>query len=288
MKEARLADSIGNIASEFIDEAAVYQKVNHKRWYKWAIAASLILLIAFSWGNKFSSKIGSKSMADMVGLVIYQGNTYTQTSRYIGEEALAIKGLLAEKLGYATGNINEWSSKAAYKQEFASVNAGDVYAVTGYSTKFRLAMQGEITDEFGKVEPYVEFYEYFDQADLTTGRELFGDRLLLVENMVSIQYQSHHNWDYGKSIYEDLTGVTSEQLTAFIDALYANKLQNMYESNRQFYADDKQAHLIVHMKDNTIVELRLIEGGYVGYQHWGWHFVKLSPEVFDVMFQAIK
>ena len=40
------------------------------------------------------------------------------------------------------------------------------------------------------------------------------------------------------------------------------------------------------LSDGTTVELRLIEGGYVGYQELGWYFVKMPGDVFDAVLAA--
>ena len=42
------------------------------------------------------------------------------------------------------------------------------------------------------------------------------------------------------------------------------------------------------MKDNTRIELRLFEGGYVGYQDLGWYFVKMPGEIFNRLYEASK
>ena len=47
-----------------------------------------------------------------------------------------------------------------------------------------------------------------------------------------------------------------------------------------------QGHLFFHMSDGTTVELRLIEGGYVGYQGLGWYFVKMPGAAFDAVLAA--
>lgn len=47
-----------------------------------------------------------------------------------------------------------------------------------------------------------------------------------------------------------------------------------------------QGHLFCALSDGTTVELRLIEGGYVGYQELGWYFVKMPGDVFDAVLAA--
>ena len=55
---------------------------------------------------------------------------------------------------------------------------------------------------------------------------------------------------------------------------------------RQIYDSAVQGHLFCALSDGTTVELRLIEGGYVGYQELGWYFVKMPGDVFDAVLAA--
>lgn len=48
-----------------------------------------------------------------------------------------------------------------------------------------------------------------------------------------------------------------------------------------------QGHLFCALSDGTTVELRLIEGGYVGYQELGWYFVKMPGETFEAVLAAL-
>ena len=57
---------------------------------------------------------------------------------------------------------------------------------------------------------------------------------------------------------------------------------------RQIYDSAVQGHLFISMSDGTTVELRLIEGGYVGYQGLGWYFVKMPGAVFDAVLAACR
>ena len=40
------------------------------------------------------------------------------------------------------------------------------------------------------------------------------------------------------------------------------------------------------LTDGTVIPLRLIEGGYVGYGALGWYFVRIPGEVFDAVYDA--
>lgn len=125
---------------------------------------------------------------------------------------------------------------------------------------------------------------------MTYGKDLFGDRLNLKDNWSYVKKQEHSNWNYGWPDYvlHDLDGISDETIDAFIAELYSGEFEYVYEKNLDFYDSEKQAHLFFHMDDNTVVKLRLFEGGYVGYDYLGWYFVKMPGEVFDLVFSACR
>ena len=41
-----------------------------------------------------------------------------------------------------------------------------------------------------------------------------------------------------------------------------------------------------NIDNNTIIYLRLLEGGYVGYEDLAWYFVKIPGKSFDAIFSA--
>ncbi|MDR1674773.1 MAG: hypothetical protein LBR54_04910 [Oscillospiraceae bacterium] len=255
---------------------------------------------------------------DMLGLFVYQGRIYTQSSDWIyDEEAVALRGLVGEKLGYAKGNINEWSKQSDYATEFAGSIKGDIYTVNGYSKEFRLCTTGYSVDENDAEVPYIVFYDNLNGIVLTTGADLFGEsRINLAENWRSVKYQTHENWDSAPWVpeyenlpditdgsisafieelenappeygYENLPGITDGNISAFIEELENAPFEYVYQTvGADFYDTDKQAHLFFTMKDGTTAELRLIEGGYAGYRHLGWYFVKMPGEVFDLIYNA--
>lgn len=227
---------------------------------------------------------------DMIGLVVYNGNIYTQAQSYEYSDANKIADLVGDYLGYATGEIDEWSNEDAYSEEFASTYTGNVYSVKGYSTDFRICISSEYVDESGYTVKWIQFLERLNGIGLTDGEDLFGDRLNIKDRIASIQYQTHEDWNQAKNFYKNLTGLTEEQINAFIEELYAGKFEYAYETYPDIYDDSslEQAHLYLHLDDNTDVEIRLIEGGYVGYQDLGWYFVKMPGEAFDTIFYACK
>lgn len=223
---------------------------------------------------------------DMIGLVVYQGSIYTQGKWYDDKEAENVLDLVGDYLGYAKGNINEWSTQDEYATEFAGTARGDVYSVKGYSPAFRICIKNSYYDEETKEDvTYVEMFENLNGIRLATGADLFDKRLQLRGNWSSIQYQQHENWDNGWPDYEyfDLEGVSEEEWNAFYEELCASEFVDMTKTD---IYDFNQAHLMIHLQDQTTVELRLFEGGYVGYQPLGWYFVKMPGELFDQMFEA--
>jgi len=225
----------------------------------------------------------------MIGLFVYQGRIYTQAGWYYNEDAAGVNGLVGERLGYAAGNVDEWSNQDEYAAEFAGSVAGDVYSVNGYSKQFRLCMKGNYIDDSGAEIEYINFYENLNGIGLSTGEDLFGDRLKLRDNWTQVKYQKHDDWDYNRSVYNEPEGVSSEDIAAFIDGLYSGEFEYVYETLPDFYTpEQEQAHIYFYMNDNTIIEMRLFEGGYAGYQHLGWYFVKMPGEAFDVIFNACR
>lgn len=224
---------------------------------------------------------------DMIGLLVYRGGIYTQTESFIGEDAERISPLIGEKLGHAKGTIDEWSSQDDYASEFASTFEGDVFAVNGYGTDFRVCISWEYTDENGVPNRWVEFLERLNDITLDTGADIFGERLNLRGRVTGAEFQTAHDWDYAIPDYHPLEAAP-EQLDTFIDALYGGHFEDKTDEwlDAEFAMVDHSRHLILHLDDGTSVHLSLFEGGYVGYggdgfyNHIGWNYLKISDEAF--------
>ncbi len=234
---------------------------------------------------------------DMIGVVVYKGGIYTQSYTFYDEEFEKIKPLIGDYLGYATGSLNEWSKQDDYAQEFASNKWGDVYTVKGYDSDFRICVIGQYaTDESGTIEiySYVQFLDRLNGITLSNGEDLFEDRLHIRERTEKIQWQSHEDWNWAKgnlhaAPFED------DAWSDFLDEVYQGEFVNTWMKDEAFYEDKpyssiydtpNQVHLYLNMNDGTTVELRLIEGGYVGLQTMGWYFVKIPGEAFDAIYEA--
>jgi hypothetical protein len=229
-----------------------------------------------------SNGSGSFSAASMISFFTYQGRRYTAASIYRVNELPAIRELVGEKVGYALGNINEHSSRDEYAVELSGSVSGDVYTVNGYSEQFRLCtMAGNI----------VMFYEAFESSEIDCGSDLFGDCLLLADKWEQVKYVEHSQWDSthpSEYVYRDLQNATEDDVLSFIAELYSSSFENVYESPERdgFYSNSSQAHLYFFLDDNTRIELRMMQGGYVGYEHFIWHYVRMPGDAFDVIFNA--
>ena len=233
-------------------------------------------------------------------LFLYQGRVYRNTSLYRGDEAAAISGLIGEKVGYATGNTDGWYAQDESAERFPGTARGDVYSVIGHDDWYRLCMKESYTDSDGNRTERVWFFEHLDDYGMTNGYDLFVFRNImeiyngeiLSRNWSHVKYVRHTNWDSthpSNYIYRDLAGITDEEISMFLYEVLLGQFEYVYETaGNDFYQRNHQAHLYIYMDDNTVVELRLLEGGYVGYGHLAWYFVKIPGEAFDLIFNAAR
>jgi hypothetical protein len=223
----------------------------------------------------------SDAEADMIGCLVYKGKVYTATTNFYNYDPEIAEQLVGEYVGEAKGTLDEWSSQEDWATELASTYSGSVYKVNGYSEDFRLCIYVNSGDE-----QWLQFLDNYDGIGLNTGADLFEERLHITGNVERVTYQTHDDWNAGDtSNDQELSGVTEEQLEDFLTELCNSPFERIdHDSN--FYETKTQGHLYLHMKDGTLVELRLMEGGYVGCQELGWIFVKMPGESFDAVFAA--
>ncbi len=228
----------------------------------------------------------------MRGLIVYNGHIYSQAQVYYDTDAEAIEDLVGDYLGHATDSIDEWSTREDYDTEFASTNTGDVYSVKGYDIGFRLCLVEKHTNESGGTVKEILFFERLNDIELSTGKDLFGDRLHIKDNWASARCQTYESWSddsYGID-FRELSGVTDQQINDFIEELYNAPFEYTYDTladDPDFYQSYRyQPPLYLTMKDGTQVMLQLFEGGYVGYYHLNWYYVKMPGETFDAIFAA--
>lgn len=325
MKKDKILESMEYIDAEIINEADNYAPAKKKNsWLKWgAMAACFCLILVGAFGtNKYFKhlpqdhnpvedigdavdglyipsvelpKRDEGEQADMIGLVVYNSGIYTHAENYYGDSAIGIDALVGDYLGYASGSINEWSKQEEYAENFASTMSGKVYSVKGYDTDFRICIRKEIEDENGEPTLWILFLDRLNGITLTRGEDLFESKLHIRNRVKSIQWQSHDDWDWGRGNIQDvnLDSACWEEFLNQIDNskfVYAwaddNHLSDSNGTNKSIYHTPNQAHLILTMEDGTVVRLRLIEGGYVGYDALGWYFVQIPGETFDAVYGA--
>ncbi|MDR1068437.1 MAG: hypothetical protein LBL36_04240 [Clostridiales Family XIII bacterium] len=226
-----------------------------------------------------------------LGSFIYQGRIYGHALNFnMVDKTLAVEDLVGEWIGFAKGYLYDYegSKPEDYAEEFAGTVSGDVYTVRGYDPEFRLCMKESSTDDDGNYFERVEFYENLNGIHLMTGADLFGDRLKLRGNWTQIKFQQHDDWNWGRNILNDLTGVSDNEINAFIDELYSSDFEEISTTiDNDFF--DESRHVYFYMNDNTVIGLRLFGSGYVGYESlafgW-WYVVKMPGEAFDKIFTA--
>ena len=311
MKKNKILESMEYVDDEIIEEADGYASAKKKHgWLKYGgMAACFCLVLAGTFVVKKSLKplpeentpaqlvipsvelpnspMEDGVMADMIGLVVYNGGVYTQAEDYYGDDATAVDALIGDYLGYASGTIDEWSKKEEYDKNFASTVSGKVYTVKGYDTDFRICIRAEVEDENGNPTLWIQFLTRLNGITLDTGADLFENRLHMQGNVKSIQWQSHADWDLGGKNLRDLN-IDSACWEDFLNQMNHGKFVYAWtdDMDQSIYDTSNQVHLILTMEDNTIVRLRLIEGGYVGYDALGWYFVQIPGETFDAVYAA--
>ncbi|MBQ5561315.1 MAG: hypothetical protein IIT46_16295 [Lachnospiraceae bacterium] len=239
-----------------------------------------------------SSDIGA---ADVIGLIVYQGHIFTQAEIYLGEDAHRIESLVGEYIGTAKGNIEAWSSQDDYAEELASTISGEVYSVNGYDDSFRICIKAEREDENQNRVLWIGFYDCLNGITLTTGRDLFDERLHIIERTAAVQWQSHNDWNYGLGNIQN-TDINEDVWNEFWNAVNDcgvintwspdNNMSDPTSNHETIYDNQNQAHLILTMNDETVVRIRLFEGGYVGYGPLGGYLVRIPEDVFNPLYDA--
>ena len=219
---------------------------------------------------------------DMMGCLVYMGKVYTQSADFYQYDAVTAQQLVGEYVGEAKGTLDCWSSQEDWATEFASTYSGPVYKVKGYSEEFRLCIyvnQGQ--------EEWLQILDNYDGIGLNSGADLFEERLHITGNVESVTYRTHDDWEKQNS-EKPFTGVSEEDMNEFFRELCSSPFVRIDpERDPGFYERaETQGHLYLNMKDGTVVELRLLDGGYVGSESLGWVFVKMPGELFDAVLAA--
>ncbi len=147
----------------------------------------------------------SAEAANMIPFFIYEGHWY------VWAEALPVGADLAEeRLGTATGLIDEWTPADGYVDLAGSVE-GPFYRVKGIDPSFMLCMR----DPSGWLELYVNGHG----ITLKTGADLVTGRLHLPERYAGLEYQSWEDWYYSTGTMFTLKEEREEDALAFLELL---------------------------------------------------------------------
>lgn len=305
MKKEELYETLGNIDEKFINEAETIHMQKRKHvWMKLAAAAACLCIAVISCigvSNLYKSEnqadagisipaveipgTAGSAETDMIGLVVYNGNVYTQSESYYGSDALATDHLTGKYLGYATGSIDEFSTDENYEEEFASTIEGKVFEVKGYDADFRICIRNEIEDENGKKQLSIDYLEHLNGIKIKNGSELFEQRLHLSNRADAVKWQNHEDWDNAVGNLHNAQ-IDNKLWTEFINQINKGEFVDTRnsENDKSIYDTQKQSHLVLTMDDGTVIRLRLLEGGYVGYEPLGRYFIKIPGDVFNKVF----
>lgn len=213
----------------------------------------------------------SGAMADMLAFFIWQGRLYVEYER-----GLADVDFVGEYLGTATGFIDEWTKKEGYV-DFAGSISGDFYAVEGYDTSFMLCMKREN----GKVSTFVNDNDMI----LSTGADLFEDRLHLRGNYEAVKYQTRDDWQRSTGVIAEISdeelGVVERFVDAVNEAPFLLTEDVPLEKGEKNIYDREIYHMFFEMKNGMTVHMRLYKGGYVRFQGLIPACVKVDEDVFE-------
>ncbi|QOS79181.1 hypothetical protein JNUCC31_31765 [Paenibacillus sp. JNUCC31] len=199
---------------------------------------------------------GKGAMADMMQLVVYQGNVYTQSATSLeGADALALRG---EKLGTTTGGIDEFSKQDEYKELASNIGEADIYAVNGYGTDFRIMSYTEID---GQV--YAQLFDKTNDMTISSGADLIG-KLNIEGHITSAKWETFDSWNNGLQQMRPLSA--DKSLNNFISAIYeAKPIAPSPELQESLYSKEDRKMIYLTLEDKTQVSLFLFGEGLVRY-----------------------
>ena len=309
MKEKRekLYDSLTNVREDFAEEAQAATSAKRPAWVRWcALAACLCLLVAGTVVWKPWSQGGSKPAgppasaaqtakgitipkaevalsqtegvaADMLAFFIYQGRCYLQYD-WIDHGS----DLVGEKVGTATGLIDEWTPAEGYVELAGSVS-GDFYTVRGFAPAFLLCMKEE-----GNA---VQLFVCNNGITLYQGSELFEDRLGLSDGLKAVTYEDEDSWYNGKEDIHTLHDLDAvKTLIAAMDeaAFQLSDQADLYEEKKDGGLSKELYHVYCKLDNGVTVTLRLFQGGYVTFTGLPDACVQVPEATFDAFLAALK
>lgn len=308
MKEKRekLYDSLTNVREDFVEEAQAATSAKRPAWVRWcALAACLCLLVVGTVVWKPWSQGGSKPAgpptsaaqtakgitipkaevalsqtegvaADMLAFFIYQGRCYLQYD-WIDHGS----DLVGEKVGTATGLIDEWTPAEGYVELAGSVS-GDFYTVRGFAPAFLLCMKEE-----GNA---VQLFVCNNGITLYQGSELFEDRLGLSDGLKAVTYEDEDSWYDGEEDIHTLHDLDAvKTLIAAMDeaAFQLSDQADLYEEQDGGLSKELY-HVYCKLDNGVTVTLRLFQGGYVTFTGLPDACVQVPEATFDAFLAALK
>lgn len=308
MKEKRekLYDSLTNVREDFVEEAQAATSAKRPAWVRWcALAACLCLLVAGTVVWKPWSQGGSKPAgpptsaaqtakgitipkaevalsqtegvaADMLAFFIYQGRCYLQYD-WIDHGS----DLVGEKVGTATGLIDEWTPAEGYVELAGSVS-GDFYTVRGFDPAFLLCMKEE-----GNA---VQLFVCNNGITLYQGSELFEDRLGLSDGLKAVTYEDEDSWYDGKENLHTLDNLDAAKtlIAAMDEARFQLSDQAELYEEEDGGLSKELYHVYCKLDNGVTVTLRLFQGGYVTFTGLPDACVQVPEATFDAFLAALK
>ncbi|WP_422657711.1 hypothetical protein ACK8P5_18420 [Paenibacillus sp. EC2-1] len=222
----------------------------------------------------------SNAQANMIGLIVYKGNIYTQTSTSISPETAKL--LKGKQLGRTKAGIDEWSTSSDYTEMASTIGEMDLYAVKGYDSDFRIMSYMQMDGAI-----FAELYEQLNGITVARGEDLIG-KLHLKEHIESAKWQDFNSWNFSEAHFTDIQ--VDHTLQAFIDSLYEARpvsADALYEAGIYDSLPENQKFIYLKLQDQTEVQLRLFkDGNYVSYANAGVFF-QLDPVVFDAFWEQM-
>ena len=121
---------------------------------------------------------------------------------------------------------------------------------------------------------------------LTTGADIFEERLHLAGNYTKVTYQSRKDWYHSKGNIKTFDNASSDIIANFVTALNHGEVMHidsipLKDKDSSIYDENELCHLLFYKKDGIVVELRCLKGGYVIFDGMRQVCVKISKKWFD-------
>lgn len=289
MRGNEFLDKMELIAPAYVEAADAKPKKKKNVWIKWGMMAACLcfaIVGTMIWRQstptnndapgitvsedgvtipRMNVSLSASEAADMMGFFIYQGRCYVQYEWIYNDV-----DFIGERLGTATGLINEWTPADGYV-DFAGSVDGDFYAVNGMSPEFMLCMRSDD----GAVSTYIND----NGITLKTGMDLFEDRLHVSETCTGLTYQTHGAWKSSNGEYFILKESYEQELTLFLEALDQASFLPRQDAPCDF--DQVLYHIDLTSESGMNVRLRLFPDGYVYFDGIRGVVLKMETEAFE-------